>query len=60
MVEMVAYNLAGQRVATLVDGYRDAGRHEITWDAGALSSGIYFVNLKAGTYQQTLKLLLTK
>ena len=60
MVEMVAYNLAGQRVATLVDGYRDAGRHEITWDASGLPTGVYLLNLNAGEFCSTVKVVLVK
>lgn len=57
---LAVYNANGQQVASLVEGYRDAGRHQVTWDASALSSGVYFVSVKAGTFEQTLKVLLTK
>jgi hypothetical protein len=39
------YNLAGQKVVTLLDGYMQAGRHEVRWDASPYSSGIYFYKL---------------
>ena len=60
MVEMSVYNAAGRKIATLVNGYRDAGRHEVTWDAGTLPSGIYFAQIQAGTHRTVRKLLLTK
>jgi len=47
-VNLDVYNLAGQRVATLVNGYNEAGQHSITWDAANYSSGIYFYKLIAG------------
>ena len=59
-IKLTVFNTCGRKVTMVVDGFRDAGRHEITWDASALSSGIYFVNLQTGLHQQALKLLLTK
>ncbi|MBD3348963.1 MAG: hypothetical protein GF400_07185 [Candidatus Eisenbacteria bacterium] len=45
------YNIAGERVRTLVDGPVDGGRHNVTWDgrddAGErVASGVYFVRLE--------------
>ena len=59
-VSLFVYNITGREVATLVDGYRAAGRHEVTFDASNLSSGIYFARLTAGYFHQTQKLLLIK
>jgi FG-GAP-like repeat/Secretion system C-terminal sorting domain len=41
---MVVYNVAGQQVATLSDGLLNAGKHNFTFDATGLASGIYFVH----------------
>ncbi|MDP8210824.1 MAG: GLUG motif-containing protein, partial [Candidatus Stygibacter australis] len=43
------YNLRGQKVETLADGYYGSGKHNITWDAHDLVSGIYFINIKTGS-----------
>lgn len=59
-VNLNVYNLSGQRVASLVDGYRNAGNHEVTWDASGLPSGVYFVKVQTGAQQLVQKLLLTK
>jgi hypothetical protein len=41
-------NLLGERVATLLDGYVQPGRHTVGFDAAGLSSGCYFYRLSAG------------
>jgi flagellar hook assembly protein FlgD len=52
-------------VKTLVDEPVKAGYHSLIWDGRnetgrAVASGIYFVQLQAGSYQQTRKLALIK
>ncbi|MBD3168673.1 MAG: T9SS type A sorting domain-containing protein, partial [candidate division Zixibacteria bacterium] len=59
-VSLKVYNLAGQLVETLVDGYMNAGSHEIIWDASVISSGIYFYTLKTGGHTTTKKMNLLK
>jgi WD40 repeat protein len=59
-ISLKVYNTAGASVATLVDGYRNAGVHEVTFDASSLPSGVYFARLTAGELQSTQKLLLIK
>lgn len=46
-VSLKVYNLAGQLVETLVDGVLQRGTHEISWSAGAYSSGIYLYRLES-------------
>jgi photosystem II stability/assembly factor-like uncharacterized protein len=50
-VTLTVYALSGQRVATLVEGERDAGTYEVLWDAArsgqAVASGIYFYRVVA-------------
>lgn len=44
---MRVFNILGQVVATLVDGYMTAGKHWITFEPGnTLSSGVYVYELK--------------
>jgi len=46
-VELVVYDLAGRRVATVLNTDTTAGRHEVVWDCSAASSGVYLVRLSA-------------
>lgn len=59
-VSLTIFNSAGQNVATLVNGYRTAGRHEIKFVAYHFSSGLYFYQLKTARYSQTRKMLLIR
>jgi len=47
-------------IATLVEGFRDAGVHEVHWDAAGLPSGIYCARLEAGGRSAVQKLVLLK
>jgi hypothetical protein len=47
-VTLKIYNLSGQVIETLVDGFQAAGEHEISWQPEGLSGGIYFCRLQAG------------
>jgi hypothetical protein len=59
-VKLSVYDVQGRLVTVLVEGYRVAGVHEVTFDAGALSSGVYFCQLQAGDFTATQKLVLLK
>ncbi|MGB5288769.1 MAG: hypothetical protein WBN42_09785 [Ignavibacteriaceae bacterium] len=52
--------MLGNEVATLVDENLPAGNYDIDFDASGLTSGIYFYQLKSGSYFQSKKMLLLK
>lgn len=59
-VRLDVFNLMGQRVATLTDGFQQSGTHTISFDASNLASGVYLYRLQAGTQIQTRKMTLIK
>jgi hypothetical protein len=59
-VKLTVVDLLGQEVSVLVNDRRDAGIHEVTFEAAELSSGIYLYRLQAGESVQTRKFLLLK
>ncbi len=64
-VRLEIFDADGRRVATLVDGTLNAGRHEITWqgrsDAGEeLASGVYLMKLSVSGESESGKLVLLR
>ena len=59
-VSLKIYNLAGQRVATLVSEPLSAGTHSRVLDAAGLASGIYFYRLITERNVFTKKMTLIK
>jgi len=60
-LEVSVYNLSGQRVGQLASGTYSAGTYEMTFDAGDLSSGVYFVKASfADRYTDMRKVVLMK
>ncbi len=57
---LTIYDVLGREVSILANEETKPGRHEVVFDAGALSGGVYFYRLQAGAFSQTRKLLLLK
>ena len=63
--ELTIYNLSGQRIRTLVDGPRDAGRYSVVWDGRdaegrEVASGIYLVRMAVNDFVQCRKMVVIK
>lgn len=54
------FDVLGREVATLVDEYRNAGYHEIEFNAAGLSSGVYFYRIQVGDFIETKKMVLLR
>lgn len=59
-VRLDVYNIAGQRVATLVNEQREAGAHTVEFDGTRVASGVYIYRITAGNFVQTRKMTLIK
>ena len=67
LVQLKVYDVLGNEIATLVNEEKPAGNYEVTFDAKnlpagrqGLSSGIYYCNLQAGSFNQSIKMILLK
>lgn len=59
-VKLSIYDALGQTVNILVNESQTAGNHNITWDARAFPSGVYFYRLEAGDFVSNMKMILIK
>ncbi|MEX0720964.1 MAG: T9SS type A sorting domain-containing protein [Balneolaceae bacterium] len=59
-VKLNIYNMLGQRVATLIDGHKAAGVHQVNFDASSLASGSYMYRLEAADKVLTQQMMLIK
>jgi hypothetical protein len=59
-VTVEIFDMTGRRVARLVEGDRSAGRHQVTWDASGIGSGIYLLKIRAGQWQEAMKMTVVK
>jgi len=64
-VKLNVYNVRGQLVKTLVDGFKEAGTHTVEWNGddlqgNSVSSGVYFYRMRAGEQSVIRKMLLLK
>jgi hypothetical protein len=64
-VRLEVFNILGQKVKTLVDGYQDAGSYRVVWNGdddygSSVASGIYFYRISAGQNTDVRKMTLIK
>ncbi|MEW6049565.1 MAG: T9SS type A sorting domain-containing protein [Candidatus Zixiibacteriota bacterium] len=64
-VQLRIFNLLGQTVRTLDQGYAESGKHTVIWNGrddvdNPVSSGVYFVRLEASDYSATKKIIMLK
>jgi hypothetical protein len=57
---LTIYDLLGNKVETLIDEYKSAGKYEVEWDASEFTSGVYIYKIIAGSFTQTRKMILMK
>jgi hypothetical protein len=60
LVTLKVFDVLGNEIATLVNEEKPVGKYEVEFNASDLPSGVYFYQLKAGTFLETKKMLLIK
>ncbi|MBL7129320.1 MAG: T9SS type A sorting domain-containing protein [Ignavibacteria bacterium] len=59
-VKLDIYNVAGEKMETMVDGYKESGYYMIAWDASNYASGVYYYRLTVGDRDITKRMTLLK
>lgn len=64
-VKLYIYNLLGQRICTLEDTYKNAGRYSLIWDGkddngNNVSSGVYIYTIRTEQFNMQKKMILLR
>jgi hypothetical protein len=59
-VSVKVYNISGQTVAVLADGFMQANNYDLTWNATDVASGVYLVRAESAGQIATQKVMLLK
>jgi len=59
-IVLTIYNVRGQKILELENGFKKAGSHEVIFDGSGLASGLYFYKLEAGEFNAVKRMLLIK
>lgn len=59
-IHLYVFNIIGEKIATLQEGFMSAGNHQVQFNANNLASGIYIVGLYTRSEVKTVKLMLLK
>ena len=59
-VEITVYNIRGEMVETILSDYLSGGSHSVEFNAGRLTSGVYFYRLKADGFDEMRKMIFLK
>jgi len=60
IVQLKVFDILGREVKTLVNQKQKSGNYVVNFDAGDLSSGVYFYRLQSGNFIKTKKMMLLK
>ena len=59
-VQISIYNAVGKEVKSIVNGFREAGSYQVTFEAQNFASGIYYYRIITSDFIQTNKMILLK
>ena len=59
-VNISVFDLTGRLVRTLQDGRKAAGSYTINFNSSGLASGVYFYQIRAGSFIETKRMMLIK
>jgi len=59
-MSLAVYDLSGRQIAILTEGLKATGRHQVTWSAEAIPTGVYLLRLESAGSTQTMKVALIR
>jgi len=59
-ITLKVYNVLGKEISSLVNEEKEAGKYSVEFNATNLPSGVYFYQLRAGSFIKTKKMILLR
>jgi photosystem II stability/assembly factor-like uncharacterized protein len=59
-IKLQVYNLLGEMITELFNGFKEAGTHTVEFNATEFNSGLYFYRIEAEGFDQSKKMILIK
>jgi hypothetical protein len=59
-VRLIVYDILGRQISTLINEKQDIGTYSIPFYAGALTSGVYYYRIEAGSFTRAKSMILLK
>ncbi len=59
-VKIKVYDVSGRMISKIYEGRAGAGVHTIRWETDRIPGGIYFLNIEAGSYRKTRKVIILR
>ena len=59
-VTLKVYDIVGNEITTLDEGFRAEGYHQVVFKIDNISSGVYFCRLTAGDFTQIRKMVIIR
>ncbi|MBX2976519.1 MAG: T9SS type A sorting domain-containing protein [Ignavibacteriaceae bacterium] len=59
-VTLNVYDILGRKVKTLISTTLETGLHQVDFNASALSSGIYFYEIRTANFQKINKMMVVR
>ncbi len=60
LITLKVYDILGRKITTLVNEAKQPGTYEIEFNAEGLPSGVYYYQLKSGSFIETKKMIILK
>ena len=60
LISLKIYDILGNEVATLVNGYKSPGHYDVPFDASHLASGVYYYELRAEKFRGVKRMVVLK
>lgn len=59
-VTVQIFDALGRQISTVIDESLSPGTYSVSFDGSSLASGVYFYKIKAGSFEQTRRMLIIK